>query len=76
MATPEDDATKHLSPAAAGRAPKISRVSTTELRRRFSHYLQRVERDGEHLIITRYGKDVAALIPIDDYRRLTEGVER
>ena len=37
-------------------------ISITTLRRRFGHYLSRVEK-GDAFIITRYKKPIAALLP-------------
>ena len=41
-----------------------------EAKQRFSELLRRVESDGPQYV-TKHGKDVAVVIPIDEYRRLT-----
>ena len=44
-----------------------STMSVTDARRNFGKLLDRVER-GERIVITRYGKPFAAVIPISDIR--------
>jgi chromosome partitioning protein len=44
-------------------------MSISDARRKFASLLDRVER-GERVIITRYGKPFAAVIPISDYKLL------
>jgi prevent-host-death family protein len=41
-----------------------------EAKQRFSEVLRAVRRDGPQ-VITRHGEDVAVVIDIDEYRRLT-----
>ena len=45
-------------------------MSLTVARRNFGNLLNRVER-GERIVITRYGKPFAAVIPIPDLQSLT-----
>jgi len=48
---------------------KMSSVGLTELQRHLAQYIDRVER-GESIVITRYGKPMAVLIPIPKARDL------
>jgi prevent-host-death family protein len=45
-------------------------LSTTEARRRFSEIVTGAAHKGQRVMLTHYGKPVAAVIPIDDLRRL------
>lgn len=40
-------------------------VGMDELRRHLGRWLDRVESEGLTIIVTRYGKPVAALVPVD-----------
>jgi prevent-host-death family protein len=42
------------------------RLSATEARKSFFDTISRVAFAGERLIVARHGKDVAALVPIED----------
>lgn len=63
----------------------MATVGTSEVRRRFTQLLQRVER-GEVIVITRHGKAVARLVPaaakpdkgatMATFRRLRERARR
>ena len=46
--------------------PDQDRVSTAEARERFAEILNRAAEDKERVILTRAGKPVAALVPIED----------
>jgi prevent-host-death family protein len=48
-----------------------STMSVTDARRKFGKLLDRIER-GERIVITRYGKPFAALIPISDLDLLAQ----
>ena len=53
-------------------------VSTTEVREAVAEYLNEVAYGRERVVIRRHGKDLAALIPIEDLRfleRLEEELE-
>lgn len=45
-------------------------VSATEARVHLGELLRAVERDGEIVIVEKGGKPLAAVIPMDEYRRL------
>jgi prevent-host-death family protein len=45
-------------------------ASTTEVRESVAEYLNEVAYGRKRVVIRRRGKDLAALIPIDDYRML------
>ncbi len=42
-------------------------LSITELQKNYQKVLRTMQRTQERIIITRYGKPAAALIPIEDY---------
>lgn len=44
-------------------------MSTGEARRRFAEII----RESAHTVITRHGKDIAAVVPIKDVRQLPPG---
>ena len=48
----------------------MPRVSTSEVRQRFADTLNRVAYGRERIVLQRRGKDVAALIPVDDLAAL------
>ncbi|MHB1452321.1 MAG: type II TA system antitoxin MqsA family protein [Coriobacteriia bacterium] len=54
---------------ASGSRPVV-RVSASQARRDFSKILDRVTRDGEHIVVTRNGTDVAAVVSIEDLQAL------
>lgn len=45
-------------------------ISTAEAKEEFSELINRVSHYNEHIVLTRRGKEVAALIPIDDLQLL------
>lgn len=47
-----------------------SAVGATEARERFADLLGRVAYAGERIVVTRNGREVGALVPMDDYRRI------
>lgn len=48
----------------------MNRLSTTEARNQFADAINRVSYGGERIVLDRNGKDVAALVSIDDLRLL------
>jgi len=50
--------------------PSLPRVALTHLRRDFDRIIGEVER-GQAFVITRRGRDVAVLLPTEDYRAIT-----
>jgi prevent-host-death family protein len=44
----------------------MSRVAASALRESLSDTLNRVEYRGERIVLKRHGKDVAALVPLED----------
>ena len=56
----------------------MTRFNVVELRQSLAEILDRAEYQGERIIIHRRGKDVAAIVPLEDLRlleRLIEEVE-
>jgi prevent-host-death family protein len=45
----------------------MNKVTVAEARDKLIEALRRVKRDGERIVITRNGRRVAALVPIDEY---------
>ncbi len=56
-------------------ADKATRISTTNARQVFSDLVNRVVYGKEHVMLTRRGKDLAAVIPVDLYNFLVEVLE-
>jgi prevent-host-death family protein len=54
----------------------MTRLSTSQLREELSEALNRVAYKGERIVLRRHGKDVAALVPMDDLARLEEMEDR
>lgn len=50
--------------------PSLPRVSITELRRHFGRILDEVTQ-GQTIVITRRGREVAVLVPAEEYRRMS-----
>ena len=53
--------------------PSLPRIGMTELRRQFGRILGQVAQ-GQTVVITRRGQDVAVLLPVEEYRRISSGV--
>lgn len=47
-------------------------IAATEAKNRFGEVLRRTQLDAQHFIIERDGIPVAAMVPLQDYRRLIE----
>lgn len=52
--------------------PSLPRIGMTELRRQFGRILDEVER-GQTFVITRRGREIAMLLPAEEYRRISGG---
>jgi len=50
----------------------MGRVTVTEVRDQISDTLNRVAYKGERLVVRRHGKDVAAIVPVEDLELLRE----
>lgn len=50
----------------------ISSVSTIEAKETFSELINRVSHYKERVILTRRGKEIAAIVPIEDYLLLEQ----
>ncbi len=48
----------------------MTRLTTTEARNQFSDVINRVSYGGERIVLDRNGKEVAALVSIEDLRLL------
>ncbi len=56
----------------------VSKLKATEVRDDFSEIINRVAYGKEHVILTRRGKDLAALVPVDEldlFRSVIEKLE-
>jgi len=54
----------------------VDRVSSSKMRDGFSDALNRVAYQGRRIVLHRRGKDVAALVPMEDLRLLQEIEDR
>jgi prevent-host-death family protein len=54
----------------------MTRVSTTAARKNFSGTLERVARKGERILLQRGGKDIAAIVSVEDLELLEELEDR
>ena len=50
----------------------VTRVGVHEAKTRLSEYLNRAAYRGERILVERHGKPVAALVSVEDLRRLEE----
>jgi prevent-host-death family protein len=53
--------------------PKPPTITASSLQREVGSVLRRVANNGEHLTIERDGFPIAVIVPLNDYKRLTEG---
>ncbi|WP_130374852.1 type II toxin-antitoxin system Phd/YefM family antitoxin [Mycobacterium sp. BK558] len=49
--------------------PALPRIGMTELRRQFGRILGQVAQ-GQTFVITRRGREIAVLLPVEEYRRV------
>ena len=54
----------------------MTRINTSKARNEFGKVLKRVARNGDRVVLHRRGKDVAALIPLEDFTLLEELEDR
>jgi antitoxin Phd len=54
----------------------MTRVSTTAARKNFTGTLERVTRKGERIVLQRGGKDIAAIVSVEDLELLEELEDR
>jgi prevent-host-death family protein len=54
----------------------MTRVSTTQARESLSDVINRVVYQGERIILERHGKDVVAMVPVEDLQLLEELEDR
>lgn len=54
----------------------ISTVNTIEAKEEFSELLSRVAHQKERIILTRRGKEIAVLIPMEDWHKLKTWQEK
>ncbi|RUS97560.1 hypothetical protein DSM106972_082970 [Dulcicalothrix desertica PCC 7102] len=47
-------------------------ITTTEARANFQDVLNRVEHGGERIVIERHGKAAAAIVTVEDFKRLED----
>jgi prevent-host-death family protein len=54
----------------------MTRLTTSQIRKELSETINRVSFGHERIILHRHGKDIAALIPIEDLKILEEILDR
>ena len=54
----------------------MTRHSAAKLRGNFSEVINQVAYSKDRVVLTRHGKDLAAVIPIEDYKLLEEMEDR
>lgn len=54
----------------------MTRVTTTAARKDFTGTLDRVTRKGERIVLQKGGKDVAAIVPVEDLALLEQLEDR
>lgn len=53
----------------------VTRVTISELRLRLSEFVLRVWLDNGHIIIKRFGKPIAVIVPFEWYKEKTDHVD-
>ena len=48
----------------------MSRIAASEVREKFAMIINEVAFGGERVVVHRHGKDVAAVVPIEDFQLL------
>jgi prevent-host-death family protein len=51
-------------------SPRLARIATSDAREQLAELVNAVAYGGSRVILQRHGKDVAALVSIEDLRRL------
>jgi prevent-host-death family protein len=54
----------------------MTRVSTTRAREALSDVINRVAYQGERIVLERHGKDVVAMVPVEDLQLLEDLEDR
>jgi prevent-host-death family protein len=54
----------------------MARINIVQARKAFARTVNRAAFGGERIVLERYGEEVAALVPIEDLRRLEELEDR
>jgi len=54
----------------------MTRLSTTRAREALSDVINRVVYQGERIVLERHGKDVVAMVPVEDLKLLEELEDR
>lgn len=54
----------------------MTRHTAAKLRENLSEVINQVAYSKDRIVLTRYGKDLAAVVPIEDYRLLEEMEDR
>lgn len=54
----------------------MTRLSTTQAREALSDVINRVVYQGERIVLERHGKDVVAMVPVEDLKLLEELEDR
>ena len=50
----------------------MTHLSTIEAKEEFSELINRVSHNKEHIVLTRRGKEIAAVIPFEDFLQLQQ----
>lgn len=53
-----------------------TQINTTEAKEQFTDIVNRVAHNKDRIILTRRGKDIAALIPIEDLKLLQQNQDK
>lgn len=56
--------------------PLSNPVGTRDLKARLSEYISEVEHHGRHLMVTRNGRSVAVLVPVEWYGEVADRQRR
>jgi prevent-host-death family protein len=54
----------------------VTTMNTADAKEQFTDLINRVSHDKERIILTRRGKDVAAIIPLEDFKLLQDSQDK
>jgi prevent-host-death family protein len=54
----------------------ITTMNTSDAKEQFTDLINRVSHGKEHIILTRRGKEIAAIIPLEDFKLLQDSQDK
>ena len=54
----------------------VTTMNTSDAKEQFTDLINRVSHGKEHIILTRRGKEIAAIIPLEDFKLLQDSQDK